>query len=285
MRPAGPRRRRRPGGSRHLSLSATDADWAVVRRNADARGLSMARYLVDLVERGGADDAGAVVALSPDEQRELLAAVREIRALLRGDEVPAEPAPTAPVDGEPERLRCEVQMLEAARLCDDTAAAAGEAGGIALDAEGYGALIERFRALAAERRPGLPPELRDRVRMLLGRDARWRRDRGRVADFLGRAGGFARSRPDLEEDLRALGAPSDAAPAETGWREEANALLDEAKAIADGIAGPELAAHLKAAGAAPDAPGALAARIRAMLGGGPAEPAGDPRPVAPPGPR
>ena len=76
-----------------------------------------------------------------------------------------------------------------------------------------------------------------------------------------------------------------AAPAEAGWREEANALLEEAKAIADGIAGPELAAHLKAAGAAPDAPGALAARIRAMLGGAPAEPAGDPRPVAPPGPR
>ena len=125
------RRARRVGrtkGSRHLSLSATDAEWEVVRRNADRRGLSIARYLVGLVERGGSEE-GEAVALSRDEQRELLGSVREIRALMLGQAVrqavpeetvaeePAAPEP-APEDsgreepegaGEAERLRREIR--------------------------------------------------------------------------------------------------------------------------------------------------------------------------------
>ena len=75
------RRRRKVG--KHISISATDADWETVRRNADRRGLSIARYLVELVERDGSEeDAGPAVALAAEEQRELLEAVREIRTLM-----------------------------------------------------------------------------------------------------------------------------------------------------------------------------------------------------------
>ncbi len=75
------RKARRP--SRHISISATDADWEVVRRNADRRGLSIARYLLELVERDGSDeDNGPAVALAKDEQREQLEALREVRALM-----------------------------------------------------------------------------------------------------------------------------------------------------------------------------------------------------------
>ena len=46
------RARRGRKTSKHISISATDADWEIVRRNADRRSLSIARYLVELVERG-----------------------------------------------------------------------------------------------------------------------------------------------------------------------------------------------------------------------------------------
>ena len=45
------RKRRRRKVGKHISLSATDADWETVRSNANRRGLSIARYLVELVER------------------------------------------------------------------------------------------------------------------------------------------------------------------------------------------------------------------------------------------
>ena len=77
---------RRPGGggqraSRHISISATDAEWETVRRHARRRGLSMSRYLAGLAERGGAEEiAGPAVALTRAEQRELLTALRALRA-------------------------------------------------------------------------------------------------------------------------------------------------------------------------------------------------------------
>ena len=75
------RRRRKVG--KHISLSATDADWETVRGNANRRGLSIARYLVELVEREASEeDAGPALALAAEEQREQLEAVREIRALM-----------------------------------------------------------------------------------------------------------------------------------------------------------------------------------------------------------
>ena len=79
---------RRPGrrrkASRHLSISATEAEWTTIRRHAERRGLTIARYLVGLVERDGSEEgaggqAGPTVALDRDEQRELLEAVRQVR--------------------------------------------------------------------------------------------------------------------------------------------------------------------------------------------------------------
>ncbi|MDE0435555.1 MAG: hypothetical protein OXH92_16230 [Bryobacterales bacterium] len=82
------RRRRRKPASKHISISATDADWEVVRSHADRRGLSIARYLVELVERDGSDEDTGLrhecpgLALSAEEQREQLESVREVRALM-----------------------------------------------------------------------------------------------------------------------------------------------------------------------------------------------------------
>ena len=78
------RGRRTKATSRHISISAWDSEWETVRRHADRRGLSIARYLVGLVERGGPEEiAGPALALNAaTEQRELLAAVREIRSLM-----------------------------------------------------------------------------------------------------------------------------------------------------------------------------------------------------------
>ena len=82
------RARRRRKAGKHISISATDADWETVRRNAKRRGLSIARYLVELVERDASEeDAGPALALAAEEQREQLEAVREVRALmLEGEE-------------------------------------------------------------------------------------------------------------------------------------------------------------------------------------------------------
>ena len=93
--------KRRAKRHRHLSLSARDSEWAVVSRNAAKLGLSKARYLVGLVERDAAEEEekGPFMALSAEEQRALLEAVRAIHALmLEADrEVPAEaPVPSAP---------------------------------------------------------------------------------------------------------------------------------------------------------------------------------------------
>ena len=98
-------RRRRGKPNRHVSLSATDAEWAVVSGNAERRGLSKARYLMGLVERdtSGADPAPPMV-LAADDQRALLASVRAIHALLtdppaREENPPAEEtAPPPPAE-------------------------------------------------------------------------------------------------------------------------------------------------------------------------------------------
>ena len=75
---------------RHLSISATDAEWETVRDHAARRGLPINRYLVGLVDRDGRETDGTapILALNPAEQRELLDGIREIRALLAGRGTP-----------------------------------------------------------------------------------------------------------------------------------------------------------------------------------------------------
>ena len=79
------RRRRRPRPkhpSKALSLSATDADWAVVKEKAERRGLSISRYVVALVLGGWDARDGPALVLCGDEQREMFETVRAFRALM-----------------------------------------------------------------------------------------------------------------------------------------------------------------------------------------------------------
>ncbi len=84
LRPRRPRRKKPP--SKHLTVSATDDEWEMVSSQADHRGLSIARYLVGLAARDGAEgNGGPPLALSTRHQRELLECHREILSLLEGD--------------------------------------------------------------------------------------------------------------------------------------------------------------------------------------------------------
>ena len=100
-----PRRVRKRKGSDHLSISARNAEWEEVRARADRAGLPISRYVKGLVERDLGGDKG-FTALAPEEQRELLDGVREIRALLReGPAVDSKPAREAPARPEPKKAR------------------------------------------------------------------------------------------------------------------------------------------------------------------------------------
>ena len=99
-----PRRGRKRKGSKHLTISARNAEWEEVRAKADRRGLSIARYVKTLLDRDVPGGENTFTALAPEEQRELLDGVRELRALLTeeaaapardeetGREAPAPPA-------------------------------------------------------------------------------------------------------------------------------------------------------------------------------------------------
>ena len=76
-----PRRRRKGSRSLHLSISATDEEWEIVRRNAARRRKSIARYLVGLAlgeDSTATDSTGPEIALDPSEQREGLDILRRI---------------------------------------------------------------------------------------------------------------------------------------------------------------------------------------------------------------
>ena len=84
------RRRRGANSAKHLSLSATDAHWEPVRAQAAGRGLSIARYVMGLVERdaararaGAAPPSDAAESLpAPDSSESPSAPIETVRALL-----------------------------------------------------------------------------------------------------------------------------------------------------------------------------------------------------------
>ena len=83
-----PRRRRKIPRSLHLSISATDEEWEIVRCNAARRRKSIARYLAGLAlgeDSTAMDSTGPEVALDPSEQREGLELLRRIDQYV-GDE-------------------------------------------------------------------------------------------------------------------------------------------------------------------------------------------------------
>ena len=102
-----PRRGRKRKESKHLTISARNAEWEEARAKAVRRGLSIARYVRMLMDRDVSDGEKTFTALTPEEQRELLEGVRELRALLkeeaaapaRDEETAREPpAPRTPED-------------------------------------------------------------------------------------------------------------------------------------------------------------------------------------------
>ena len=67
----------------HFSISATDAEWEVVRANAARGRVSMARYLVELgLAEERAEKAEPSPALAPGEARAVNEAVRELASLV-----------------------------------------------------------------------------------------------------------------------------------------------------------------------------------------------------------
>ena len=78
-----PRRVRKLTESKHLTISARNAEWKEARAKADRRGLSIARYVKTLMDRDVSGGEKTFTSLAPEEQRELLEGVRELRALLK----------------------------------------------------------------------------------------------------------------------------------------------------------------------------------------------------------
>ena len=102
-----PRRRRKRKGSKHLTISARNAEWEEAHARADRRGLSLSRYVKTLLDRDVSGGEKTFTALAPEEQRELLEGVRELRALLTEeaaaparDEETAREAPAPPEQDE-----------------------------------------------------------------------------------------------------------------------------------------------------------------------------------------
>ena len=105
-----PRRVRKRKESKHLTISARNAEWEEARAKADRRGLSLSGYVRMLLDRDVSGEEKTFTALAPEEQRELLEGVRELRALrallteeaaapARDEETAREP-PAAPAQDE-----------------------------------------------------------------------------------------------------------------------------------------------------------------------------------------
>ena len=83
MRTRRRRRTRSRAPAKHLTISATDAEWETIRYFAELKGLSIARYLVDLARRDAAGhNDGPPLVLDDEEQVEILERLREAPTLL-----------------------------------------------------------------------------------------------------------------------------------------------------------------------------------------------------------
>ena len=149
-----------------------------------------------------------------------------------------------------DRALLAVEAREMGLLATVAQRSAKQMGGIAFDASGYAEMMERVRSLDA--RPDLPNDLCEENRRLFDRDERWTRERERVGALLERAAQIGNAPSVLAETAAMASRQADRSPAWDGGREDAQQVLDEAKALRDDIPQRELAAHLGAAGAGPD---------------------------------
>ena len=165
--------------------------------------------------------------------------------------MPAESAALAAASARLDGALVAVGMREVGLLDTMARRHAALTGGIAFDAPDHAMAVTRARALDA--RPDLPAGAREAVGAILARDARWRRERERIAAFLDAA-----AAPGSDADALA-------------------AIAREAAAIGRDVPGPDIAAHLAALGgassaapdatpgAAPDALGAIAEAAAARV--------------------
>ena len=286
---------------RQRAVMASDAEWERIGRAADAAGMDRSRYVVHRALM--AEPLPAEVLRRAVRETLVLSLLEERRLRESGLGAVWEDACDA-VDGWIEEEGAIGRLTDPGaanrwkalgsdpdgedRLDEEALAVARGTGGIAHDAPGYADLMERLRALEAMRH--LPEGRREWVRGLIARDARWRRDRKRVADFLGRARAALRARGDLKEEIRALHEPAGSASPDRGppdraprnksgagsgrqgqapdWRTEAEGVLRESTALVEAMPARELGAHLVAVGATLEEHEGLTARLRAMLGRG-----------------
>ena len=109
------------------------------------------------------------------------------------------------------------------------------------------------RAHSLDARPDLPEGLRDRVDGILVRDACWSSNRDRVEAFLGRAAKVESARNDLTRMDVTTSTFEERLEARRDCKQKEKEILDEAAALGRDMPQHELAAHLGAAGAGPDA--------------------------------
>ncbi len=150
-----------------------------------------------------------------------------------------------------DRAMIEVEAREMTVLSSVAHRWAEETGGIAYDARGYTGLMERARSLDA--RPHLPEGLRGTVDGILARDERWAFNRDRVEAFLVRAAEFERARNALTQMDVTTNSFEERRQARQDCEQKEKEVLDEAAALRQDLPKRELAAHLGAAGAGPDA--------------------------------
>ncbi len=128
---------------------------------------------------------------------------------------------------------------------------AEKTGGIGFDSRDYAALMERARSLDA--RPHLPESLRSTVDGLLARDERWALNRDRVEAFLERAAEAESARNALTQMSVTTTSFEERRQARQDCRQQEQEVLGDAAALRKDVPQHELAAHLAAAGADPDA--------------------------------
>ena len=192
----------------------------------------------------------------------------EVRAMLANDAphgshlaaMPDERKALAEGAGRLDRALIEVEARETDVLSSIVKQWAEETGGIGFDSRAYSALMEHARSLDA--RPHLPEGLRGTVDGLLLRDELWALNRDRVEAFLERAAELERARNALTQMDVTTSYFEERMQAREDCRQKEKEVLDEAAALRKDMPKHELAAHLGAAGAGPDAVREREAEIR-----------------------
>ena len=206
----------------------TERDLDVMRRWRSRAGTLLAEARAMLAD--GSPHAPHLAAM-PEERRKLVGTVHWLRSAVTG-----------------------IEIAELDRLAEIAEEAGERTGAIAFDTDEYAELMEHVREM--DDRPGLPEPLRAAVDRHLERHEDLEEARANVDAFLDLAG-------QLLHDREQLGLSSDLTWEE--WKRHADTLLVFAKALVRDIPERELAAHLAAAGAEPDAIDDNTAKIETLL--------------------